>query len=231
MFGRYAYPPNELGYCGPTDGGGTSGLASHAKEFDGAWPYLTAIADAAGATDALDEEVVGSYWIGGPSLAKVDPAQLLARLRAAFKGQVTGLLDDVPASAGVLAHHSFHVFVVYPWVRFLRRDAATALGVMQDCRVRWGTVESVAGEQAVISSRPLRLDGDRIALGEPQTETVRWKKGDLSLAPAPAPGATVSAHWDWLCGTLTDDHAAALASATQSTLDLVNSLVELEVRL
>ncbi|MGV0797940.1 DUF6390 family protein, partial [Mycolicibacterium elephantis] len=24
LFGRYAYPPNELGYCGPTDGGGTS---------------------------------------------------------------------------------------------------------------------------------------------------------------------------------------------------------------
>ena len=71
------------------------------------------------------------------------PRQLLDRLRTAFKGQVTGLLDAVPATAEVLAHHSFHVFVVYPWVRFLRRDAATAVRVMQDCRIRWGTVESV----------------------------------------------------------------------------------------
>ncbi|MDT5209853.1 MAG: hypothetical protein QOF67_2268 [Mycobacterium sp.] len=223
LFARYAYPPNELGYCGPTDGGGTSGLASHAREFDGAWPYLTAIADAVGAPDALDEDVVNSYWVGGPALDKVDPVQLLARLRSAFKGQVTGLLDEVPATAGLLAHHSFHVFVVYPWVRFLRRDAATALQVMQDCRIRWGTVESVAGEHAVIASQPLQFDGDRLTLGELQTEAVQWRKGELSLAPAPVSGAIVSAHWDWVCGTLTDTECASLAAATQATLDLVNS--------
>ena len=205
LFGRYAYPPNELGYCGPTDGGGASGLASHANEFDGAWPYLAAIADAVGASDPLDKDVVNSYWVGGPALHKVDPAQLLARLRGAFKGQVTGLLDEVPVAAEVMAHHSFHVFVVYPWVRFLRRDAATALRVMQDCRIRWGTVETVAGEHAVISSCPLQLDDGRLILGESQTETVKWKKGDLSLVPAPTPGTTVSAHWDWVCGTLNED--------------------------
>ncbi|MGZ5393679.1 MAG: DUF6390 family protein [Mycobacterium sp.] len=226
LFGRYAYPPNELGYCGPTDGGGTSGLASHAKEFDGAWPYLAAIADAVGNSDALDQEVVSSYWVGGPALSKVDPAQLLDRLRTAFKGQVTGLLDAVPATADMLAHHSFHVFVVYPWVRFLHRDAATAVQVMQDCRIRWGTVESVTGEHTVISSRPLRFDDGLLILGEPEIETVQWKKGDVSLAPAPIPGTVVSAHWDWVCATLTDTESAALASATAATLDLVNACCE-----
>ena len=128
LFAQYAYPPNELGYCGPTDGGGTAELAKHAKEFDGAWPYLAAIADAVGSSDPLDEDVVRSYWVGGPSLHKVDPADLLARLRTAFKGQVTGLLDEVAVTTGVLAHHSFHVFVVYPWIRFLapRRDDRAA---------------------------------------------------------------------------------------------------------
>jgi hypothetical protein len=224
LFGRYAYPPNELGYCGPTDGGGTSGLASHAKEFDGAWPYLAAIADAVGASDPLDEDVVRSYWIGGPALCRVDPSDLLTRLRTSFKGQVTGLLDAVPAATGVAAHHSFHVFVVYPWVRFLGRDATTALQVMQDCRVRSGTVESVTGEHTVISSRPLRFQEGRLTLGERQTERVRWKKGELSLAPAPAPGSIVSAHWDWVCGSLTDDQSAALESATMATLELVNAI-------
>jgi hypothetical protein len=223
LFGRYAYPPNELGYCGPTEGGGTSGLASHAREFDGAWPYLTAIADAVGAADPLDDDVVSSYWVGGPSMYEVQPAELLARLRAAFKGQVTGLLDEVPVTTEVLPHHSFHVFVVYPWVRFLRRDAATALRVMQDCRIRWGTVETVSGEHAVISSRPLQFEGGRLTLGEPQTERVSWSKDGVSLAPAPAPGAIVSAHWDWVCGQLTEDESTALASATQATLDLVNT--------
>lgn len=223
LFGRYAYPPNELGYCGPTDPGGTAELAAHAGEFDGAWPYLTAIADAAGAADPLDDEVVTSYWIGGPALQKVDPAQLLARLRAAFRGQVTGLLDAVTATPQVLAHHSFHVFVVYPWVRFLHRDAATALSVMQDCRIRWGTVDAVADEHAVIMSRPLRFADGVLTLGDPRPEPVQWKKGGLSLAPAPVPGAVVAAHWDWVCGTLTAGQHAALAAATEATLNLVNA--------
>lgn len=225
LFDQYAYPPNELGYCGPTAGGEASGLAAHAKEFDGAWPYLAAIAEAIGATDPLDDEVVDSYWVGGPALSKVDPAALLTRLRASFKGQATGLLDALDPGPNIVAHHSFHVFVVYPWVRFLDRDAATALGVMQDCRIRWGTVESVDGEHAMITSPPLRLTGARLTLGDPRPERVQWKKGDLSLAPAaPTPGSVVAAHWNWVCEALNADQHVALEAATRATLELVNTV-------
>ena len=164
-----------------------------------------------------------SYWVGGPLLDKVDPAVLLTELRTSFKGQVTGLLGDLVAPEGALAHHSFHVFVVYPWVRFLDRDQNTALQVMQDCRIRWGTVESVADDQAVILSRPLSRDSGVLALGDPVAERVRWAKDGASLAPAPAPGERVAAHWNWLCGALTDAESAALAAATEATLDLVNA--------
>jgi hypothetical protein len=225
LFAQYAYPPNELGYCGPTGGGGTSGLTAHAKEFDGAWPYLAAIAEAVDASDPLDEDVVSSYWVGGQLLSKVDPADLLTRLRASFKGQVTGLLDAVCPGPEVMAHHSFHVFVVYPWIRFLDRESDTALRVMQDCRIRWGTVESIEGDYTMIASRPLQLDGGVLALGAPHPERVQWKKGELSLAPAPAPGSVVSAHWHWVCGTLTADDRAALETATQATLNLVNAIM------
>ena len=221
-FASFAYPPNELGYCGPADAAHTE-LASHAREFDGAWPYLQAIADAAGVSDPLDEDVVRSYWVGGPLLDKVDPAELLSRLRSAFTGQVTGLLEDLPGRSHALAHHSFHVFVVYPWVRFLDRDPSTPLRVMQDCRIRWGTVDSVADEHAEIVSRPLSFDSGALALGDPRVETVRWSKDGDSLAPPPTPGETVSAHWDWVCAVLSDADAGALADATQATLDLVNA--------
>jgi Family of unknown function (DUF6390) len=228
LFARYAFPPNELGYCGPADMGvppsdTPSGIAAHAKEFDGAWPYLRAIAEAVGVEDPLDADVVRSYWVGGSHLDRVDPVALLDRLKASFQGQVTGLLSDLATPAGVLAHHSFHVFVVYPWVRFLDRDPATPVKVMQECRIRWGTVDSVDDEHIVLVSRPLTYDGGALRLGEPATERVRWRKDGMSLIAAPSTGDTVSAHWDWICGTLTDTDTAALDHATRATLDLVNT--------
>lgn len=222
LFARYAMPPNELGYCGPAHANATD-IAAHAREFDGTWPYLTAIAEAAGLDDPLDADVVESYWVGGPLLDRIDPAALLDRLRTAFAGQVTGLLADLTDTACVLAHHSFHVFVVYPWVRFLDRDPTTALQVMQNCRIRWGTVESVDGGAAVILSCPLMIDAGAIVLGDATAETVQWRHDEASSISAPRPGQTVSAHWHHICDTLTDSGAIALATATQKSLDLVNA--------
>jgi hypothetical protein len=230
LFARYAFPPNELGYCGPADAGvllrgdNPSAVATAAREFDGTWPYLRAIADAAAIADPLDPEVMASYWIGGPLLDRLDPRRLLDTLCSAFTGQVTGLLAEIDQPAGVLAHHSFHVFVVYPWVRFLDRDAATALQVLQNCRIRWGTVESLEVDHLVMRSHPLAYDGGVLALEEPVADRVRWRKAGVSLIAAPRPGDTVAAHWDWICDVLTDTATAALAAATQRTLDLVNTV-------
>ena len=204
LFAQYAYPPNELGYCGPTDGWRAttrnSPLTPRSSTAPGRiWPPSPR---PSATSDPLDEDVVRSYWVGGPSLDKVDPAELLQPAADSVQGPGhRAARRRCPAATGVLAHHSFHVFVVYPWVRFLDRDPATALRVMQDCRIRWGTVESVAGEQVVIASRPLSVRRRQCStLGEPETERVQWSKGGLSLAPAPVPGTTVSAHWDWVCG-------------------------------
>lgn len=231
LFARYAFPPNELGYCGPTGpavvpGDNAAEFASRAREFDGAWPYLQSIAEATGA-HPLDAEVVRSYWVGGPLLDRVDPAGLLGRLRAAFQGQVTGALDTVSADGmtdgAALAHHSFHVFVVYPWIRFLDRDPGTALHVLQNCRIRWGTVAAVEDEHVLVESRSLALEDGHLTLGEPDIERIRWSRDGKSLTRLPSAGDTVSAHWDWVCDTLTPRDASALAAATRATLDLVNT--------
>lgn len=228
LFSRFAFPPNELGYCGPADAAALMGehnaetRIANARAFDGAWVYLDAIADATG-DHPLSEDVVRNYWVGGPLLDKVDPAVLRHRLREAFAGQVTGLLGDV-ADGRALAHHSFHVFVVYPWVRFLERDPITPLQVLQHCRIRWGRVETVDVDHAVVVSQPLTYNDGELALGEPAAERVRWRNGGTTLAPAPVPGQTVAAHWDWLCGALTDADTTGLAVATRTTLDLVNEL-------
>jgi Family of unknown function (DUF6390) len=227
LFARYAFPPNELGYCGPPDSSvllGRSGHAEitrHATGFDGAWPYLEEIAAAVGAEDPLDAAVVRSYWIGGRQLAAVDGARLARRLRVAFAGQPTGVLDAVHGDA--LANHSFHVFAVYPWVRFLDIDPVTPLRILQACRIRWGTVVSVNDEHVVMASQPLQFDGGALTLGDAIAESVRWSRGGTSLAPAPRPGDTAAAHWDWICGSLRADDVADLEEATVATLDLVNT--------
>lgn len=231
LFARYAFPPNELGYCGPPDasvlltGNGHDAVAGHAQGFDGAWPYLQEIATAAGVADPLDADVVRSYWLGGPLLERVDGVRLVDRLRQDFAGQPTGLLNELRAADAGLAHHSFHVFVVYPWVRLLisgNADPATPLRILQACRIRWGTVESVDDEHAVIMSRPLRFVDGHLELGDAVGETVRWSKDGTSLAPLPSPGDTVAAHWDWICGAIDADEEKALAAATRSSIDLVN---------
>ena len=230
LFASYAFPPNELGYCGPPDssvllnGRGPAAIDRHAQGFDGAWPYLEEIAAATGAADPLDPDVVRTYWVGGPLLDRVDGHRLVDRLRTALPGQPTGLLDGLDEPAEVLAHHSFHVFVVYPWVRFLAIDPGNPLRILQSCRIRWGVVDSVDDEHAVVVSSPLRFDGEQLTMGEPEPETVRWSRAGTSLAPRPSPGQTVAAHWDWICGTLDESDSQALACATRSTLDLVNRL-------
>lgn len=229
LFARYAFPPNELGYCGPPDASvllqpnAPEQVQRHAEGFAGAWPYLQEIGAACG-LDPLDSEVVRSYWVGGPLLDRVDPVQLVSRIRRVMAGQPTGLLDALPDDAHALAHHSFHVLVVYPWIRFLASGPETPLKILQDCRIRWGVVTSVGNEHAVIESAPLRFDGESLSLGPVRPETVRWCRAGTRLSPRPRPGQTVSAHWDWVCEPLDAAECAALVQATQATLTLVNRI-------
>ncbi len=98
-FARYAYPPNELGYCGPAGAGEFMGITAddaeaevrrRARLFEGAWHYLEVIAASAGIDDPLDDRVVEAYWVGNELLDSLDPDTLLAELRVRFRGQATG---------------------------------------------------------------------------------------------------------------------------------------------
>jgi hypothetical protein len=238
LFARYAYPPNQLGYCGTGDGHELLDLAagvaatseaaaevrSRAARFDGAWPYLELLAEASGVDDPLDPGVVEAYWLGGALLDRLDPARLVGEVRRRFAGQRGGDWDclDQPG-AGPTANHCFHVFVVYPWVRLLRTGRpGPALHVIDRCRIRWARVEGVDGDQLLVSCASLTWDGDRLALGPAGMETVRWSHDGRSLSPPPGPGAWVAAHWDWACDVLTGDQVDALRTETARQLAITN---------
>jgi hypothetical protein len=248
LFARYAYPPNELGYCGPdasrellerADAATTRGLPDdgglrrQARGFEGAWPYLELIAHANGLADPLDRRVVEAYWVGNDLLRQVRPAALGDCLEDRFRprGRLvwTGLADVVSGAAQgsgrAVPHHSFHVLAVYPWVGLLRSGVRDeALRVLDRCRIRWGRVVEVSAGHALIRSRPLQWDGHRLSEGPERVEPVVTRLDGYGLAPTLAPGDWCSAHWDWACDRLDRPAVVALRSWTRGQLAVVNDL-------
>ena len=89
--------------------------------------------------------------------------------------------------------------------------AEHALNVLDRCRIRWGKVTALHGDQAAVEYRPLRWDGRLLTLGEPLTEMARLALDGTVLARGIAPGDWVALHWDWVCDKLTDRQLRALA--------------------
>jgi hypothetical protein len=235
-FARYAYPPNELGYCGPD---ASAQLLEHAstgvvdgdlrrllRGFEGAWPYLELIASANGIADPLDDRVVEAYWIGNPLLERVGPRlmgdSVETRFRARAGRSFERLADPVPA--GALPHHSFHVFGIYPWLGMLREGRTLEpLHVLDRCRIRWGQVLEVAGASAVVRSRPLLWDGKGLGLGLPIEERVTLGSADRLLVDGVGPGDWCALHWDWICERLDARRLEALRRYTLHQVAVVNS--------
>jgi Family of unknown function (DUF6390) len=221
LFARYAYPPNELGYCGP-DGAAAllradepAEIARRARGFEGAWSYLEFIARSAGVADPLDAAVVEAYWVGGGLLDLVESAALVAWLEDRFAGQLGGTWRAAAGRAG--AHHSFQVFEVYPWAAMLGGNGTpVAVSVLDRCRIRTGTVLAVTGETATVRSHPLVWSGGVLAPGPARDEVASWAAGGHSLLPGLSPGDLVSLHWDWICDVITDGQRARIESLEAS---------------
>lgn len=215
-FARYAFAPNDLGYCGP-DGahamlapGAEAEIARRARLFDGAWVYLEFLAGVLGTDDPLATPVVEAYWIGSDLLDDADPADLVAHLGVAFESQTGGTWRESAARAR--AHHSYQVFEVYPWAAMLLRGLppGPAVSVLDRCRIRSGVVSEVDGEWVAVRSTPLGWDGDSLTPSAPQVERARWSVDGLSLLAPPAVGDTVALHWDWVCDVLTPEQASRI---------------------
>jgi hypothetical protein len=236
-FARYAYPPNELAYCGPdasqqlleqvAAGVDDGDLRRMAEGFEGAWPYLTLIATANGIADPLDERVVEAYWVGNELLSRVSPRLMGDSLEVRFRGRAGASWHRLSATvpAGALPHHAFHVFGVYPWLGLLRLGQVDApLQVLDRCRVRWGEVLSTAGGLATVRFQPLTWDGRRLGLGEPTEEQAMVSVDGRGLAGPIGPGDRVSLHWHWVCERLDRRTLAALCAHTARQLDVVNGV-------
>jgi hypothetical protein len=144
------------------------------------------------------------------------------RFRFMTGARFTSITEGV--LAGGVPHHSFAVFCIYPYTGLLtdRRKAPHALTVLDRCRIRWGRVLTVHGDQVVVESRPLTWNGDTLALGPAGTETVVQAVHGVGMVGTVAPGDWVSLHWEWICDRLTDGQVARLRRYTERHLAIVN---------
>ncbi len=236
LFGRYAFGPNRLGYCGPDEsrsllalaaaGSDDRGLRSLARGFEGAYPYLQLIAAANDLADPLDRDVVEAYWLGNGLTASVRARQLHRSVEERFRPRVAPgdwrWLESAVA-LGARPVHAFHVFDVFPKVGLLRGEAVDdVLATIDSCRIRWGRVEAVIGDSLVVSAASLEMVDGRLRLGAPRPEIVsRWLDG-TGFVDEVQPGEMVAIHWSWACDRLTPRQLRNLVAWTRLAMWVTN---------
>lgn len=239
LFGRYAFPPNQLGYCGPPDhqalldyvaqDAPDKGLLELERRFEGAYPYLVLIAHANGIADPFDERVVDAYWVGNKLLNQVQPGTFRDSLQQRFGARMDARSFHwltTKLTGGGRPHHNFHVFDVYVRAGLMNDERApVALSLMDSCRVSWGTVVGFEGDQLVVERAPLVLAEGKLRLAEAAVSRVTRQQGGQGFVAGAVVGSTVSIHWNWACDVLDASARRRLERATASCLELANQTI------
>jgi len=234
LFIRYAFMPNQLGYCGgneneilfehATDGRPDARLAPMLVKFTGAVPYLRTIAAANGIGDPFDSRVVEAYWTGNELLDNVEAGDLYRSLEERFGPHLPAKVRDQmlrKPPAGAKPFHLFHVLDVYRHVE----SEEVGMAAMENCRISWGQVRHVDGASVTVDRQPLVLRDGKLALGEVQVERVLRAFEGRGFADDLSPGDWVSIHWGWVCEALDARRLTNLRRASAAHLALANQTI------
>lgn len=243
LFARYAFRPNELGYCGGDD---ARSLFDHVREsavdpdllrlergFEGALPYLELIARSNGIDDPLERGVVEAYWIGNELLDRVSRAAFASDLEARFRARTAR--GEWPWLAGkpfvgARPHHSFHVLEILPRIGLLRGDqAGDLLETVAQCAIRPARILELNGPDLLVAVRPIELSEGRLRLGPARPESIRRslvhdeREMQGGFVDDAEPGDWIAIHWGWACDRLSPGQRGRLARRTTEALALANA--------
>ena len=232
---KHAYMPNNLGYCGPDGNGAIRGHLEEGKGggdllrilqgFEAAYPFLKLIARNCG-REVFDYSVPEAYWLGNDLLSRVDPADFLRFSRRELRGTGMKNLQASFTYEVALPHHTSYVLGTYVGSHGdgpnLSNDGANKVaGLMDSCRISWGTVRRVDNTELAVRYEPLVVVDGRLLLGASRVKKVKY---DPRVKPFGnvKDGDVVSIHWDYACEVLTQRQALNIGRYTAADIELAN---------
>ncbi len=239
LFGRYAFPPNRLGYCGSaqheelfayvTEQKSDKGFLALTQKFEAAFPYLLLIAQANNISNPFDPRVVEAYWIGNKYLEKVSEPLLYESLKERFRARMPARMFQYligKIEMGAKPHHNFHVFDVYTKAGSMRGDhSEISLQQMDSCRISWGKLLEIKGSSLIVEREPLILAQGKLALGPAEKKIVTWQIDGRGFVQDIHVGDIVAIHWDWASDILSHASLRWLQYETQMCLTLANTTI------
>ena len=232
---RFSLATNRLDYCGPrdaaprlyraiVDGADLSLARRDLERFEALYPYLEALGVKHG-LDPFDARVVEAYWIGNELLDAFGPSDFRALLASLVRRGLpkrTAERLEVHLPEHPIPHHAFHVSFV--GVGEVTGHVPTTLANVERCRPTPARVVGVRADstELVVESRPLRLHGGELGLGDVQETTVRF---DPRILPDVASGDRVALHWSHPALLLSGRQAEALERCTTEAMDAANGAI------
>jgi hypothetical protein len=207
---RFSLPPNSLGYCGKETAafkfkqcivsGDCRGVKAEVNNFIVLNPYLEFLNKITG-KPKFSYELIEGYWIGNNILAKAKPKDYLLLLKF-FRKQgvpdffIQELKEKIPEK--FIPNHLFQVL----HVGVGRASGAVPFNIktINNCMIRWGKVESISKNSALIKLNSLKLYRNNKYKLTIIKETIPYDEkitGNLKTKD------TVAVHWKMIIKKLT----------------------------
>ncbi len=224
---KYAFVPNELGYCGARNfnelfkrfiSSPSEKLKVEVKKalrsFTALYSYLSLISEYA-SKDVFDESVVEAYWLGNSLLEKI-PVQAVKELISEKFVVLPSKIRKEKASflaRKVYIHHSFHVL----FIQFLTPKLKPLLTNMDKCIVKWGKILEIKNDKLRVKSVSLLYEGAELKLKE---NYFFIKKGFIE---EPYKGMLISIHWENAIEEISRAQAKEVEKYLLANISLANS--------
>jgi hypothetical protein len=224
---RFSLSPNSLGYCGKKSAtakfkncintGQCDGVKDELKNFIVLYPYLKTL------SKIIDKPfssypVIESYWLGNDELKKAKQKDYLLLLENFRKQGVPDFFIEelkLKRPKKFIPNHLFHVLHV--GVGKASGAVPFNLDSINNCMIRWGTVQSLSKKEAVVVLNSLKLKKPSLyTLTKIQASIPFNSKFTAGLKV----GDTVAVHWGLIVKILNKQEEKNLAFWTNKVLQI-----------